>query len=106
MIDITYFNIEPSKQKKKKWKATFKFILDQPIKKERKRTIHFGDNRYEDYTQHHDKKRRMLYKERHKTDNIRNPITGGALSWWILWGDSTNFKDNLKQFKKKFGIFQ
>ena len=103
MIEITYFDIEKSQQKNKKFKAIFKFNL---LGKERKRTIHFGDSRYEDYTQHHDKKRRMLYKDRHKTDNIRNPISAGALSWYLLWGDSTSFQDNLKQFKKKFGIFQ
>ena len=29
-------------------------------------------------------------------------MTAGALSRWILWGDSKNINTNIKMFKKKF----
>ena len=37
---------------------------------EKKKTINFGDERYEDYTQHGDENRKELYKKRHKNDNL------------------------------------
>ena len=69
-----------------------------------KKTIHFGDNRYQDYTQHHDNKRRELYILRHqKNEDFENPETAGSLSRYILWGDSTDLQKNIRAFKKRFG---
>jgi len=66
--------------------------------------VSFGDNRYEDYTQHHDKKRRDRYILRHrKNENWNNSMSAGSLSRYILWGDSINLKINIRQFKKRFG---
>ena len=56
------------------------------------KVIHFGDNRYEDYTQHHDKKRMLSYCKR--SIGIRNkkgertafdPETANYYSTRILW---------------------
>jgi hypothetical protein len=67
--------------------------------------IHFGDNRYSDFTQNHDKKRRDLYIVRHRPrENWDDPMTAGSLSRYILWGDSTNLHKNIKDFRKKFGF--
>ena len=66
--------------------------------------IPFGDNRYEDFTQHHNKRRRELYILRHeKNENWNDPETAGALSRYILWGNSKKIDTNIKEFKKKFG---
>ena len=68
------------------------------------KVIHFGDNRYEDYTQHHKKMRRALYIKRHqKNENWNDPESAGSLSRHILWGDSTNIHKNIRDFRTKFG---
>jgi hypothetical protein len=66
----------------------------------RKKTIQFGDNRYEDYTQHGDKKRRDAYRRRHVRDTQAPgfPLTPGGLSWYVLWGDSTDLQRNWRAF--------
>ena len=43
---IYLISLEPSNIKNKKWKAVFK------SNEYKHKTVHFGDNRYEDYTQH------------------------------------------------------
>ena len=71
----------------------------------RKKTIHFGDSSMKDYTQHGDKQRRENYLSRHKSrENWNDPSTAGALSRWLLWGNSTSFADNLRSFRSRFGL--
>ena len=53
-----------SKAKNKKFSV---YVLDE---KGSKKLIHFGDSRYEDFTQHKDEKRRQSYLKRAKA--IRN----------------------------------
>ena len=64
--------------------------------------VHFGAAGYSDYTIHKDKKRRELYRNRHRKDRINEPQTPGALSWWILWGESTNMQTNIRSYRKRF----
>lgn len=66
--------------------------------------IDFGAAGYVDYTQPpHDKERRARYLTRHRgNESWNNPRTAGALSRWILWGDSTSLQQNLADFKRKF----
>ena len=67
--------------------------------------VSFGAKGYEDYTQHRDKLRRANYLSRHKTtENWRNPKTAGALSRWLLWGDSTSLEANIRAFKRRFSL--
>lgn len=77
------------------------FTSDKPNKKYfiqiGKKKIYFGDPNYEDYTQHHDKERRRLYRERHKHDNLNDPYSPGFWSWHLLWGDSTSVVTNFKR---------
>ena len=69
------------------------------------KVIHFGDKRYEDYTQHKNKKRRELYILRNrKNENWDNPESAGSLSRYILWGDYTDIQKNIKAFKTRFGF--
>ena len=71
----------------------------------RKKTVHFGANGMDDYTITKDKARRELYLTRHaKRENWNDPVTPGALSKWILWGNSTSRKTNIAEYKKHFGL--
>lgn len=91
--------IKPSKIKNKKYTAIF-YDGDKKIK-----TSQFGDNRYQDYTQHKDKERRSRYKNRHKKDlNTGDYMKPGFLSYYILWGDSSSLKTNISNYKKKFNL--
>ena len=95
MIKLQILN---SDNPKKKYKAIF-------TKNDGKtKTIHFGASGYDDYTTHHDKDRRAQYIRRHEKDFKGDPMRAGYLSYYILWGDSTNLQTNIRAFKKKFGF--
>ena len=64
----------------------------------------FGASGYEDFTTHKDKERRRRYRARHINDDLSNPKSAGALSYYILWGESTNMSENIKTFKRKFSV--
>ncbi len=89
--------ISESENPKKKYKAIF-------TKDDGKKTIHFGAKGYEDYTQHHNKDRRVLYRQRHEKDLKGDPMRAGYLSYYILWGNSVNMQSNIRSFKNKFGF--
>ncbi len=92
--------IENGTAKNKKLKAIFYDEKGKKIK-----TTQFGDKRYEDYTQHKDKQRRSKYLTRHKKDLEKgNYMSAGYLSYYILWGASTNRNTNIKQYKKRFKL--
>jgi hypothetical protein len=91
-------NIVQSTSNNKKFNAVFTRD-DGTIK-----IIPFGDSRYEDFTQHHDRRRRELYILRHKENEDWNePQTAGSLSRFILWGNSTDIQKNINAFKNRFG---
>ena len=70
--------------------------------------VQFGAEGYEDYTLHKDKKRRANYRSRHSKDltTESNKIGrgAGALSYYILWGNSTDIKKNIRDYKKRFNV--
>lgn len=68
------------------------------------RRIDFGDDRYEDYTQHGDPKRKALYIQRHKkNEDWNNPLTAGFWAYHLLWTKPT-IEEAIKDIKKRFGI--
>ncbi len=87
--------VYPSDKPGKKYTA--KFLHNGKVK-----LIHFGVKGYEDYTTHKDKKRRDQYRARHAKDNLTNPMSPGALSWYILWGDSTDINRNISAYRRRF----
>jgi len=91
-------SLSKSTRKNKKYVAEFKFA-DGKIKK-----VHFGAAGYQDYTTHHDKMRRESYRSRHASGKTAPPDTANALSFYILWGDSTSLQENKKDFIKKFKL--
>jgi len=89
LLKGVYVKFTPSKIKNKKLKATFINPKTGKIN-----NIHFGDSRYQHYYDktglldkkynHLDNKRRELYKQRHKNDNL-NELSPGFFSMYILW---------------------
>ena len=87
--------ITQSDRKDKRYVATF----DNDVK------THFGLKNGQTYIDHLDKAKRDAYLKRHqKNEDWTNPYTAGALSRWILWGDSTNINKNISDFKKRFNV--
>ena len=91
-----------NRKNKKYYVSFFKDTLRDPKGKKIK-TVHFGDNRYEDFTIHKDNKRKELYLERHKRENWNNYMTAGSLSRYILW-NKTTIKQSLNDYMKRFNL--
>jgi len=71
----------------------------------RTKTVHFGSEGMDDYTITKDKEQRSRYLLRHrKNENWNVPDTAASLSRWILWGETTSRKENIRLFKKKFNL--
>ena len=94
---MKFLGIQRSANKNKKYVASFD--LGDKTKK-----VHFGHSSYEDYTTHHDKQRRENYRSRHHTGKDANPDTPNALSYHLLWGNSTSIRENIKSFKNKYNL--
>jgi hypothetical protein len=83
----------------KKYKAVFATDTG------RSKTIHFGSSEYQDYTQHADLARRKAYISRHRSrEDWSIPDTAGSLSYHLLWGSSTSFRENLSAYRRKFNV--
>ncbi len=90
--------VQPSSKPDKKMMAMFEV-------NGRTRTIHFGQKKADDYTITKDKDQRDRYIMRHKSrEDWTKPDSAGALSRWILWGNSTSIHTNIAEFKKKFNL--
>lgn len=69
------------------------------------KVVHFGQAGGQTYIDHGDKAKREAYLARHKKrENWNNPFSAGALSRYLLWGDSTNMETNHQAFMSKFPI--
>ena len=85
--------LEPSPLKGKKWRAVFKDGGHTD----------FGSAGMDDYTLKGDKEQRERYIARHRAnENWNDGRSAGALSRFILWGDSTSRAENLRQYKIRF----
>jgi hypothetical protein len=82
----------------KKWRAVFD-------NDGRTKNVDFGASGMDDYTISHDKEQRDRYRFRHKKDlKTGEPWRAGYLSYYVLWGDSTSVRENVKAYKEKFGL--
>ena len=87
--------IQKSTRKGKRFMATFA----------NGKVVHFGSAVGKTYIDHGDKIKRQNYLARHSVnENWKDPYSAGALSRWLLWGDSTSLEANHKSFMKKFNI--
>jgi len=90
---------------KKSDKAGKKYVAiftkdDGKIKK-----TYFGSAGMDDYTITKDKEQRKRYRSRHAKDlNTKDPTRAGYLSFYLLWGDSTSLRENIKNYKKRFNF--
>ena len=50
-----------------------------------KKLIHFGQMGYEDYTKHHDEKRRELFRKRNHKWKDAEKYSPAWLSYYLLW---------------------
>ena len=90
---VRIIKLEEARDGKHKWTAYF----------DNGKKTKFGAYGMEDYTQHHDKDRRERYRTRHRKDlATNNPTRAGYLSWYVLWGDSTSIRENVKAFNARF----
>jgi hypothetical protein len=84
-----------------KHEYTAQFLQDNG----RTKTTHFGSKNMDDFTLKGDKEQRERYRQRHKKDlATKDPTRAGFLSYYLLWGDSTSFAENLRSFKSRFGF--
>jgi hypothetical protein len=68
------------------------------------KNVKFGAKGMNDYTRTHDKNQRERYRERHAKDLAGDYTKPGYLSWYILWGESTDMKENIREYKNKFHL--
>jgi hypothetical protein len=95
-------DVKASTAKGKKYMAKF-CECDGPPKCKGK-IVHFGFAGSQTYLDHGDKVKRENYLKRHRVnESWDKPMTRGALSRWLLWGDSTSLAENIKAFRRKFG---
>jgi hypothetical protein len=67
--------------------------------------VEFGQAGADDYTIKKDKEQRDRYRARHKVDLLTDdPRRAGFLSYWILWGDSTDIGRNVATYKRMFNL--
>ena len=92
-------SITTSNKSGKKMMAKFK-----DKKTGRESTTHFGASGYKDWTAGATPEQRKNYRNRHKGDNLTNPRSAGALSYYILWGNSSSKRENIASYKRRFNL--
>ena len=89
-------SVTPSAKPEKKLDA--KFETDTG----RTKVVSFGSRGMDDYTKTHDKEQRARYLNRHSAnEDWSKKDSPGALSRWILWGESTSLLKNIQNYKAK-----
>ena len=68
------------------------------------KTYHFGQKDGSTYIDHGNKIKRTAYIKRHKVNEDWTKVNAGSLSRYLLWGDSTNIKNNIKDYIKRFNL--
>lgn len=89
-------SITPSHIPDKKLDA--KFLSDSG----RAKVVPFGAKGMDDYTKTHDTEQRARYLKRHSAnEDWQKKDSPGALSRWILWGESTSLLSNINSYKHR-----
>ena len=91
--------VVPSSNEEKKYDAIF--TTDSG----RTKTVPFGQAGARDFLKTGDTLRRERYITRHRArENWDDPMSPGALSRYILWGESTSLIKNLAAYRRRFKI--
>ena len=68
----------------------------------RTKVVSFGSAGMDDYTKTHDTEQRTRYLKRHSANEDWSKLdSAGALSRWILWGESTSLLKNIASYKNR-----
>ena len=91
-------SVQPANDGVHKYKALFTNGRDKTTK--------FGQQGADDYTKTKDKEQRARYIERHDRgrENWSDPTSAGALSRYLLWGESTSMVKNLQAYRRRFNL--
>ena len=93
--------VKRSSKSGKKWMA----IFTDSRSKGRTKTTHFGSAKMDDYTLKKNKEQRTRYRQRHKKDlNTKDYRRAGYLSYYLLWGESTSLRENIRSYKNRFNL--
>jgi hypothetical protein len=96
---MRFISLRPSTRKDKR------FMYEYLDENDKKKVIHFGFKGGQSYLEHNDAEKRKKYIARHKAGNEDwSKINAGALSRYILWGDTNDLQKNLKAFNTKFRL--
>lgn len=98
-----FLGLQPAKDKIHKYIATF-----INLETNRKKTVRFGAYSMNDYiiynkTQGKEEadKHKERYIKRHANDNLKDPVSPGSLSMYLLW-DQPTLEASLSNYLKRF----
>jgi hypothetical protein len=96
---VKLLRVVHAKNPAKKWRAEFS----------NGKNVEFGARGYPDFTltkgTAEDRAMRERYRSRHRHDlDVDDPVTPAFLSWFILWGDSTDMGRNIATYKRRFNL--
>ena len=88
--------IQKSNNKHKKFSAT-----------DGRKTVHFGDSRYQDFTQHKDEQRKKNYISRHSNEDhsVSNALSPAFLARHVLWSEKS-VPESVRKLNKKYSSVQ
>jgi hypothetical protein len=89
--------IVPSAKAEKKYDAHF------VTNSNRRKVVSFGARGMDDFTKTKDEEQKKRYRARHKRDNLTDPTSPGALSWFVLWS-APSLKGGIDNYKARFGF--
>ena len=96
---MTYLLIDFRKSRRKGKKYEIILLIDG-----KKKSIHFGSNVSKTFVEGATLEKRNNYLKRHSLNEDWNYINPGSLSAGILWGNSNDINENLKDYMKEFNI--
>ena len=78
---------------------------DEPSPQQRQRTVRFGTESNYVSNPRKTARDRAAYIARHRVnENHGDPLTPGALSRWLLWGESRSLARNTAAFRRRFRL--
>ena len=80
-----------------------KYVITLKNEEGKVKKTSFGDSAYDDFTIHHDLKRKKLYLARHKKEGWTDLFAAGTLSRYILW-NKKSIEISLADYLKRFHI--
>ncbi len=100
--DTKLIKIEKANDGKHKFVAIFE-------KNGREKRVPFGSKNMNDFTLFENKKEGLIHRDRYRIRHSKDldtldPTRAGYLSYYILWGDSTDINKNIKAYKKMFNL--